>query len=86
MPLTRRRTSHLTLLLAAVLLAATPLAMGAEAAKAATDAPPKPSGYHARVARGGTVDLAASTLTDAQLAALRPHYESLKPRARGNTD
>jgi len=34
----------------------------------------------ARVAGGGTVTLAASTLGQAELAARRPRYEDLKPR------
>lgn len=40
----------------------------------------------ARVAQNGEVDLAASTLSDAQLAAMRPHYEALKPRVRTNAE
>jgi hypothetical protein len=78
MLLTRRKSLSLALLLAAALLAG-----GAEAAKAVQ---PKLSGFQARVAQGGKVDLAASTLTQAELAAMRPHYENLKPRVRSNTD
>lgn len=40
----------------------------------------------ARVAQGGRVDLAASSLTAADLAALRPEYARLKPRARTNAE
>lgn len=36
----------------------------------------------ARVAQDGQVELAASLLSDAQLAAMRPDYAQLKPRAR----
>jgi len=32
------------------------------------------------------VALAASTWTTAELAALRPHYEDLKPRVRSNAE
>jgi len=67
----------------ALLLAATLLAGGAEAAKAVA---PKVSGLQARVAQGGKVDLAASALTAADLAALRPHYADLKPRVRSNAE
>ena len=78
MLLTRRKSLSLVLLLAAALLAG-----GAEAAKAVA---PKLSGLKARVAQGGKVDLATSTLTTAELAALRPHYEALKPRVRSNAE
>lgn len=40
----------------------------------------------ARVAQGGRVDLAASNLTAADLAALRPEYARLRPRARTNAE
>ena len=40
----------------------------------------------ARVAQNGEVDLAASTFSNAQLAAMRPQYEELKPRIRTNTE
>ncbi|MEO7386446.1 MAG: hypothetical protein ABIX37_05895 [Gammaproteobacteria bacterium] len=48
----------------------------------AAPAAPKLSGLKARVGQGGRVDLAASSLTSSALAALRPGYENLKPRAR----
>jgi len=47
---------------------------------------PQVSGQKARVAKGTRVDLAASRLTTAELARLRPEYEKLKPRARTNTE
>ncbi|GEM_PF-1448889 len=68
-------TSPAALLL--LVLATTLLAGGAEAAKSGA---PKLSGQQAWVAQGGKVDLAASALTQAELAALRPRYEDLKPR------
>lgn len=40
---------------------------------------------HARVAQDGQVELAAQT-SDAELAAMRPHYQDLKPRVRTNTE
>ncbi len=40
----------------------------------------------ARVAQNGEVELAASALSDTQLAAMRPHYEALKPRMRTNAE
>ena len=58
------------------------------AGAAEQETPPKPqlSGLKARVAKGERVDLAASRLTSAELASLRPEYEKLKPRARTNTE
>lgn len=71
----------------ALLLAATLVASGAGAAAGGGGAaPPKLSGLEARVAQGGKVALAASALTPAELAALRPHYEALKPRVRTNAE
>ena len=67
----------------ALLLAVTLVGSTAEASKQVT---PKLSGLHARVGKGGNVDLAASTLTTAELAALRPGFENLKPRARSNAE
>ena len=81
MPLTCRKSLNLALLLAATLLASG--ASGAEAGKAVA---PKVSGLQARVAQGVKVDLAASALTTAELAALRPHYADLKPRIRSNAE
>ncbi len=78
MSLTRRKSLNVALLLAVALLSG-----GAEAAKAVQ---PKLSGFQARIAQGGKVDLAASTLTPAELAALRPHYDALKPRVRSNAE
>jgi hypothetical protein len=40
----------------------------------------------ARVAQGGTVTLAAPALSREQLAARRPHFEDLRPRARTNKE
>lgn len=40
----------------------------------------------ARVAQGGGVELVASTLSDTELAAMRPDYERLKPRVRSNAE
>jgi hypothetical protein len=40
----------------------------------------------ARVAQGGGVELVASTLSDTELAAMRPDYEKLKPRMRSNAE
>ena len=74
----RRRTAHLLLLV----LATTLWAAGAGATKSGA---PKLSGQQARVAQGGKVDLAASALTNAELAALRPRYEDLKPRIHSNS-
>jgi len=74
----RRRSSLLALVCSASLLVA------CVAGAATDDSPSKPplSGLKARVAQGGKVDLAASRLTTAELARLRPDYEKLKPRAR----
>ncbi len=54
-------------------------------AQAAKQPEPRIAGA-ARVAQGGRVDLAASNLTAADLAALRPEYARLKPRARTNAE
>jgi hypothetical protein len=78
-----RRKSLTHSLTLALLLAATLVAGTADAGKAVA---PKLSGLHAHVGKGGTVDLAASTLTTAELAALRPGFENLKPRARTNAE
>ena len=76
----------LALLLTTALLAGTAGTLVAGTADAAKAAAPKLSGLQARVAQGGKVDLAASTVTTAELAALRPHYEDLKPRVRSNAE
>ncbi len=55
-------------------------------AQAAEKSQPRLSGYHARVAQGGKVELAAPKLTASELAVLRPDYEKLKPRARSNAE
>ena len=68
----------LSLLLAAFLIAGP--------AEAARPIQPKLSGFHARVAQGGKVALAASKLKNSELAALRPDYSKLKPRARSNAE
>jgi hypothetical protein len=80
MSFVRRNSLALALLFAT---AATLVGGTADAAKAAA---PKLSGLQARVAQGGKVDLAASAWTTAELAALRPRYEDLKPRVRGNAE
>ena len=78
MTVVRRKTLTLALFFATALLAGT-----ADAAKSVA---PKLSGLHARVAQGGHVDLAASTLTASALAVLRPHFQNLKPRVRSNAE
>ena len=70
--------TFLSLILASV-LAAGPV-------EAAKQSQPKLSGLYARVGQGGKVALAASRLTNSKLAALRPDYDKLKPRARSNAD
>lgn len=40
----------------------------------------------AKVAQGGTVTLAAPAVSQDQLAARRPHFEKLRPRARTNKE
>ncbi len=80
-----RPAAWLLLVLAGTLVAGGLLAGGAEAAKSTKAAEPKLSGQQARVAQGGKVDLAASAFTKAELAALRPRYEDLKPRIHTNS-
>lgn len=74
----RRKSLILSLMLTAALTAA----MASHGAESAKSASPKLSGQKARVAQGGKVDLAASRLSSVELAALRPNYEKLRPRAR----
>ena len=64
------------------------LATPAGAAKqpVAKQSAPRLSGLKAQVGQGGRVDLVASSLTGAELAALRPNFENLKPRARTNAE
>lgn len=57
--------------------------LGAPAGEAKPVQPPL-SPWSARVATGVQVKLAAPALTPGELAALRPHWEDLKPRVRGN--
>ncbi|MBL8200847.1 MAG: hypothetical protein JNK40_07735 [Chromatiales bacterium] len=76
------RSSALALFVAAS-LAGVLLAGPAAAAKQTA---PTLSGQKARVAQGGRVDLAASSLTAIDLAGLRPDFEKLKPRARSNAE
>jgi hypothetical protein len=78
----RRRSSLLALVCSASLLVA------CVAGATTDDKPSKPpvSGLKARVAKGAKVDLAASGLTTAELAALRPDWEELKPQVRTNKD
>ncbi len=81
------RSSALALFVAAslagVLLAGT---AGAAEQPAGKSSGPALSGQRARVAQGNRVDLAASSLTAAELASLRPGYDRLKPRARSNAE
>ena len=86
MSFVRRKSLTLALLLATALLAGTAPTLLAGTADAVKLAAPKLSGLQARVAQGGKVALAASTWTTAELAALRPHYEDLKPRVRSNAE
>lgn len=69
--------------LSLLLLAAFLMAGSAEAAK---QSQPKLSGLYARVGQGGKVALAASKLTNSELAALRPDYSKLQPRVRSNAE
>jgi len=55
-------------------------------AAAAGQPTPQLSGLKARVAQGGRVELAASSLTAIELLKLRPGFENLKPRARTNAE
>ena len=84
----RREILIVIVLLALTGLLANPPAGAAEAAKQRVAQPVVPalSGLKARVAQGGRVDLAASRLTSAELAALRPNFTALKPRARTNAE
>ena len=68
----------LSLLLAAFLIAGS--------AEAAKQGQPRLSGHYARVSQGGKVALAASKLTNSELAVLRPDYSKLKPRTRSNAE
>jgi len=77
-----RRGLPLALLLATSLA----VALLAAPAGAAKQAALRVSGLKATVAQGGRVDLAASSLTAADLASLRPDFEKLKPRARTNAE
>lgn len=80
------RTAALAILLAATVHAgdAQP-ATAVTAGKAVADSPALQL-RKARVAQNGEVDLAVSALSDTQLAAIRPHYEALKPRVRTNAE
>jgi len=77
-----RRSSVLALFCSISLL----VSGAASAAEQAKPSKPQPAALKARVAKGIRVDLAASRLTTAELARLRPEYEKLKPRARSNTE
>ena len=71
----------------ATLLVATLMATGAVAAEKPAPGPaPQLSERKARIAQGATVPLAASSLTAAELAILRPDFEKLKPRKRTNAE
>ncbi|MEO8445778.1 MAG: hypothetical protein ABI567_12295 [Gammaproteobacteria bacterium] len=90
------RTSLFTAIFSAALLAGNLAGVAEAAAKSpaaspatspgASAAAPKPSGLHARVGQGGQVDLAASRYAQAELEALRPNYQQLKPRVRSNAE
>lgn len=77
-----RLSLSLSLLLAPVLTAVL-LTGSAEAAK---QSQPRLSGFSALVGKGGKVALAASNMTTSDLAARRPGYEKLQPRARSNAE
>lgn len=79
MSFVRSTSSVLSIVLAAGLLLAGPVSAAGQPA-------PKLSGQKARVGQGVRVDLAASSLTAAELASLRPEYERLKPRARTSAE
>lgn len=73
----------------AMVLVATAQAEGTPAPAAAGKVAPVVQTHavrKARVAQAGQVELAASQLSDAQLAAMRPDYARLKPRARTNAE
>lgn len=75
----------------AVLLVATAQAAGTPSPAPAAAGKPAPVAQtnavrKARVAQDGQVELAASQLSDVQLAAMRPDYARLKPRARTNAE
>jgi len=82
MSLLRSRSPAIALVVATS-LAGLLLAAPAEAAK---EQAPQVSGLKARVAQGARVDLAASSLTAADLAGMRPEYARLKPRVRTNAE
>lgn len=86
MTFVRCKTLTLALLFATALLTGTAATSAAGTANTAKSVAPKLSGLHARVAQGGQVDLAASTLTASALAVLRPHFQNLKPRVRSNAE
>ena len=88
MLIARQEILTVIVLMALTGLLAGPPAGAAEAAKQKVAQPVVPalSGLKARVGQGGKVDLAASRLTPAELAALRPNFAALKPRARTNTE
>jgi hypothetical protein len=73
-----------------VLAADKPAATRAAAAAPAAKAPVPPrapvANGKARVAQGTTVPLYTSAWKPAELAALRPNYADLKPRARTNRE
>ncbi len=80
------RAATLALLLAATAQAGDVKPATAVAAKkSVTNSPAQPA-RKARVAQNGEVELAVPTLSGAQLAAMRPHYEELKPRVRTNAE
>lgn len=73
----------------AVLLVATAQAEGTQSPATAGKVAPVVQTHavrKARVAQDGSVELAASQLSDAQLGAMRPDYARLKPRARTNAE
>jgi hypothetical protein len=72
--------------ISAVLAATVAGALLASPAGAATPAKPRLPEHKARVAQGVRVDLAAPALSAAELAAKRPEFARLKPRARTNAE
>lgn len=67
-------------------LSAGPAAAGSHGAAATKGAAqPAPAPRMARLPQGARVELAPSALSQAELAALRPGIERLKPKVRGNS-
>jgi len=80
------RAAALALLLAATAQAGDVKPATAPAAKKSVADSPAPPVRKGRVAQNGEVELPLPTLSGAQLAAMRPHYEELKARVRTNAE